>query len=161
MRRAKGLSVFALCRAASVQPSTWWRLRTGRTARIRRGTVQKLLAALNDKPVERIALDDHHAPRVIRAIYRGHVLHIAALFGLRGEDVLDRPEAREFWEVRALAMSCTSTDFGIRGADLARAIGVSKQVVSWNLKKAEDMRDDPKVDALVERMGRLIAAKEA
>ena len=44
-------------------------------------------------------------------------------------------------------------------AGTAEAAGMTKQAVSECLKRVEDLRDDPAIDALVERVSRLISGR--
>ena len=157
-RRKLGIRPFALCRRAGVPVSTWWRVATGRMKAWRPSTGDRFMRALTHvEPTRRP--EDYEAERM-RLAYRGHLGMIALKMGVDPAKVQAEPNARRFWPVRCLAIYATSIELDIRGAELARALGLSKQVVSWNRKKAEDMRGDPTIDAMVESVGKFIKARE-
>jgi len=161
LRARLGVTYHALCKAAGVPCSTWWRAKTGRV-RWQSATEQKFRAALVQgvgKPPPKIRMTEQRQQLVL-GVFRGSLIALAHGLGLDPNEASARPGARAFWKARALALYCTAVEFDIRGADLARALGMSKQLVSWNLRQAEDMRDDPAIDGLVERTGRLIAARD-
>lgn len=62
--------------------------------------------------------------------------------------------------VRQVAIYVLNTEAAVRGADLAKALGVSKQAISKTLKAMEDKRDEPAFDALLNRVHELMNARE-
>lgn len=168
-RRSAGLSILALSRAARVAPSTYWFIRTGRV-RPQLKTLDRYLKALSsisacqtegvDAPAGESFFGDSGRSALIAAVYRGAMAFIASAFGEDPVNVVQRRSARAYWKIRALALWCASVEFDIRGAELGRAVGLSKQLVSWNLKQANKLQDDPAIRGLVERTGQAVAARE-
>lgn len=165
-RKASRRTVCALCREANIPVSTWWRVATGKKKAWRASTVRRLEAALAAQPGGRVKRVDTD---LALAAYRGHVAAISARLGIDPAEVVASIPSRSATQdpqwalaarVRALAIYCTVIEFNLPGAVLARAIGMTKQAVSWNLKRVEDLRDDPTVDQIIESVGRLIAARE-
>ena len=166
LRLAAGMSVSELSKRAGVAYSTYWFIRTGRVKPMRK-TLEKYAAGLSASPKvkPRAPFDE-----LALAAYRGHVAAISAKLGADPAEVVASIPSRSAtqdakWalaaKVRSLAIYCTVVEFNLPGAVLARAIGMTKQAVSWNLKRVEDLRDDPTVDDIIESVGRLIAAREA
>ncbi len=162
-RRAAGLSPTAMCRLAGVPGYNYWRARRGRVTPSP-ATLAKWAAAVSGQPMaacarQRVDSVGERGP-LIAAAYRGAIALLAVELGENAADVASRPSARGYWKIRALALYCVSVEFDIRGADLARALGLSRQIVSWNLRQANILQDDPATAALVERAGRIMAARE-
>lgn len=161
------MSVAGLCRRAGVPVSTYWRVQTGRKNGWWKQTREKFERALDGEaglPRSRMSADG-----VIRDLYRAYVVILAKEMGLRPEPVLasdpkaranTSPEWREAAHVRALAVYCVVTELGVPSARVGRAIGLTRAAVSQINKRVEDFRDDPKIDALVERVGALVSGRE-
>ena len=165
-RRAAGMSVSELSKRSGVAFSTYWFIRTGRTKPTLK-TLQRYAAGLVAVPK---AKPHSQLQTLALAAYRGHVAGISAKLGIDPAEVVASIPSRSAvhdpkWakaaKVRQLAIYCTVIEFNLPGAVLARAIGMTKQAVSWNLKQVEELRDDPTVDEIIESCGRLIAAREA
>lgn len=168
-RRRSGRTVTEFCRAAGVPVSTWWRAATGKQRRWYAPTLRKLerAARLDAAPV--VAKEKLNIG-LIRSTYRGHVIAIAKELGADAEEVLASDPARRAvhdpkWalaaRVRMLAIYCTTVGLGIPYAVLARAIGVTKQAVSWNVARARDLEDDPKFGPIMDAASRLVTARPA
>ncbi len=99
-------------------------------------------------------------PELVASTHRGYLAFFAGRLGFDALRVVERPKARAYWKVRALALSATSVHHDIGASELARSVGESKQIVHWNLRKAEDMRDDPEIEALMREAARLIAGRD-
>lgn len=163
-RRRIGVSVPELCRRAKVNYSTWWRATTGRKSP-RPSTLVRLRRGLNAPASPRRPRDN---ATLILTTFRGYAAHFAILLGADPAIALasepgKRSNASPAWrlaaEVRELAVYCTVVELDLRGAPVARAIGVTKAAVSQMLRRVEDDRSDPKVDAMVEAAGRLISGR--
>ncbi len=169
-RRASNRTVSGLCRDAGIPVSTWWGLATGKRKAWRASTIRKLEGALALPPRAGSVVRPRHNAQMVLAAYRGHIAAIAPRFGADPAEVAaSNPAWRAVrdpkWllaaKVRSLAIYCTVVEFDIPGAVVARAIGVTKQTVSAALRRVEDLRDDPAIEAIVEAAGRLISAREA
>ena len=156
LRQARGLSAQALCKRASVSFTAWWRAQNG--AAWRRDTERKLREALEGERGPKAA--PRPDPVLVRAAYKGHLALQAARLGVDVNLVL-KSRARDFWELRALAMFSTSVEFDIRGADLARALGMSRQIVSWNIKQANALKDENLLGRLSDEADRHISPEAA
>lgn len=146
--------------------STYWRVATGRRHKWQPRTLQKLAAALQGgRPLPRSRAE---ACELLAATYRGYAALIARELGADPQKVLDsdpasRATASAEWalaaKVRALAVYCVVIEFAVPAARVAAAIGVTRAAASQMLRRVEDFRDDASVDALVERVGRLISGR--
>ncbi len=164
-RVANNLSVRAVCKFAGVPITTYWRIATGR-ARPRPATLWRLQDAIK---VARKGDRQAAAPKsLLVGTYRGFLALIAREQGLDPEAVAaSQPSLSKVsdpaWlaaaRVRALAVYCTHVELGVPGRRVAEAAGMTKQAVSECLKRVEDLRDDPAIDALVERVSRLISGR--
>lgn len=121
---------------------------SGGLARLRRSLRQ--LEAVEEKDM---------AGRIAVCVFRAHVLALAAELDLDGPALLavdprDRthPDFSNANHVRRLATYMTVTGLDVPSRYVARAAGVTKQAVSKWLPKVEDMRDDPAVDDLLDRV---------
>ncbi len=157
-RTRAGLSIAELSRRAGVAYSTYWFIREGKV-KPQASTLKRYAEALQGRPRPKVK-DVRARDPFICSTYRGYLALIADRLGFDPLRVVERPKARAFWRVRALALNATSVLHDVGAAELGRAIGESKQIVHWNLRQAEDMRDDPKIDALMREAARLIAEKD-
>lgn len=165
-RSEKGLSVLALCKIAGVSPVTYWRWKTDRTGAPKLRTIQRLAAALDGKawPARRMP------PPLIRQHFAIVHAYCAKTLGLiEAESVMVDPHANRprdpgwlsHMRARRLAIYMVVTMGNIRGTELAKAIGVSKQAISKTLRAVEDCRDDPAFDELINRIEQLMEVEEA
>ena len=119
-------------RPLSFHLSLAWRAARGH-GRWRAGTLRKFREALDaPRPPKAQRGAD---PALVLGVYRAHLQEQARDLGLPVDEVL-ASRTREHWKLRARAMFAVSVEFDITGADLARALGLSKQIVSWNIKQA-------------------------
>lgn len=154
-RRCLGISAHRLSKTAGVQPSTYFRAARGRVTPSSR-TLARWAEALAQAPV---VPDRKFTPeRYARMIWRGYVVVLAPRLGAAATDVLaSKPRRRAtsdpVWNkcalIRSAAIYCTVTALGVRGATLARGMGLSKQAVSLALRRIEAMRDNAEFDALL------------
>jgi transcriptional regulator with XRE-family HTH domain len=151
-RQRAGLTVLELSRRARIAPSTYWFIKTGRT-KARDNTLSRYAQALT-------SAGDETRSHPARAMYRSSLAYIALQMGFDPAEVSENPNARGFWKARALALSSVAADLGLRHAELGRALGLSKQIVNWNIKQAMHMQDDPALKWYFEAAGKL-AAQEA
>lgn len=167
-RRERNISISALCRAAGVARSTYQFARAGRhnpnkktEARLRRALVEIKSESKISLPCSRTSLNG-----ILRNLYRACVIILAKELGVDPEAVLSsnpqvRATASEGWRqaayVRALAVYCVGIYHDVPAAQVGRAIGLTRAAVSQINRRAHDFRDDPKIDALVERIGVLVS----
>ncbi len=163
-RRAAGLSVLALCAASGVAYPTYWRAATGQGV-ARPSTLRRLRAGLTAPPQAKPPVNE----ALTAYAYRGFLAAYAQAAGVDLEAVLAsepkrRANSNALWReaarLRALAVYSTAKKFDLRGARLAAAIGLTRQAVSLMFRRVEDMRDDPDIDALIERAGRMLSGRQ-
>jgi transcriptional regulator with XRE-family HTH domain len=165
-RKAKGIPAPVLCERAGIDYSTYHRgMRSTRQPRA--ATLAKLAAALDRDCLPTPARSTDAA--LILATYRGWAAWFAAQTGIDAAGALASdprlranasPQWRRAAQVRELAVYCTVTELDLGGARVARAIGVTRAAVSLMLRRVEDARDDPSVDAMVEAAARLISGRK-
>jgi transcriptional regulator with XRE-family HTH domain len=167
-RKAAGFTVAALCRKAQVPISTYWRVAKGRKKRWRDATVEKFQAALVGQSCPGRAPEPTAPPDHLASIYRAYVAILSPELGADPETVLasdpslratSSPQWREAARVRAIAVYCVSIELAVPAARVAAAIGVTRAAASAMLRRVEDFRDDPEIDALVERVGKLVSGR--
>jgi hypothetical protein len=149
-RAHNDLSHRQLCEFSGVHPTHWHDLR--------RGALQP-----TDRTVQRLEkASRRRRARCLPATLADFFWTIAGLFGeaygLSPEDVFSGswgPGVRS--NCRRLAMYVMTVELLVSNADLARAIGQTRQ----NIKQARDIvetrRDDPAIDALLERVARRVS----
>lgn len=162
-RQALQVSRLALCLAANVGERTYRRLVTGAVVS-QRGTVIRLRRALDQlsgapKPAP--------APSIVAAFWRSAV--ICLCHELKADVTLALDESRHSspedpeWVRAARARQCAfylaHVEFSVGFADLAAAVGSSKQRVHKAVRRIEDLRDDPDLDALLERTAAAITGR--
>jgi hypothetical protein len=165
-RRELKLSISGLCRRANVPVTTYWRVATGRKKQWYPGTLKKFERALAVRePAPKPPADD----KAIGDLYRAYVVILAGEMGQDPERVLRsnprwRLNTSSQWRdaayVRALAVYCVTIQLDLSAARVGRAIGLTRAAVSQINRRVEDFRDDPKIDALVERIGQLVSGRE-
>lgn len=165
-RQRMGLSEHALCKKAAVHFVTYWRLKTGATKSPSPRTMERLTAALENRPPRAKPLP----PGVLRQYFNTVLALCAQAAGLRDLDAIatdphaNRPRDLNWiaaMRVRQVAIYVVSTEGNVSGAELARAIGTTKQAISKARRTIEDRRDDPAFDALLDRVGELMRGKAA
>ncbi|MEW6256553.1 MAG: hypothetical protein AB1592_11400 [Pseudomonadota bacterium] len=164
-RVVAGLTVKALCGAATVDVSTYWRILGGQSAPQRR-TIVKLTRAL-----DRLAgtVPPAPPPAVVAATWRAAVLCLCHAIGAEPALALDAsghssPEDKAWMRAaraRQLAFYLVHVELGVGFAELAAAVGSSKQRVHKAVRKVEDLRDDPEIDALIERTAAAITGRQS
>ena len=164
-RRAK-LSARELCARAGVHCYVYYRARLGQT-RPRASTLARLRTGLERGAPKLSKRND--ADAVIRATFRGWCAYFAVRLGIDvaktlGSDPKLRANASLEWRqaarARELSVYCTVTELDLPGARVARAIGVTRAAVSLMLRRVEDTRDDPAIEAMVEEAARLMSGRE-
>lgn len=164
-RQAAGLTATAMCRRANIPTCTYFRARAGRVTPSEETLGRWARALRGGAPQSRRGMA---AAALIRAVYRGYVATLAPRLGADAALVLSSDPRRSAnfdpaWaaaaRVRSLALYCAAIELDIPGARLAAAVGMTKQAISVAMRRVEDMRDDPAVDALLEECGRLISGR--
>lgn len=147
-RKKQGLTILELTRRARIAPSTYWSARKN-NARTRQATLERLSQSLGGW---RTPTGPHEA---VRAQYRARLAYVARELGLDPVDVLNSPGVREYWKPRAHAMALVVADLDIPHSELGRALGLSKQIVNWNIKQALAMAEHARLAWFSEKSGRL------
>lgn len=167
-RCAAGISVNAIAQASGVAASLYWRARKGQPKRER--TLARWSHALHALRIQRRARAQREpiSEDVIRACYRGWVVYFAGQENIDpalalASDPSQRRTSDEAWMaaagVRAFAVYCAVIELNLRGGLVASSVGLSKQGVSAILRRVEDLREDPLVDARLEAAGLLISGR--
>ncbi len=168
IRVEAGLSPYRMCQSAMVPTGTYFRFRAG-SRKPRPATIDRWLSVLVGGPNARQLSGQPVTDALVAGVYRGFLAAYAQAVGASPEAVLaSDPRLRangdpawgEAARLRALAVYSTSIEFDLRGARLAAAIGLTRQAVSLILRRVEDMRDDPDIDALIERAGRMLSGRQ-
>jgi len=145
-RAALGLSHSELCRLTRLDHNTWWSLRRG-LSQPHKGTIKRLTEALDGRrPPEPMG------PAMVKTLYRLAVFSLAKERGENARAVLviatdftsEKPRDPAWLAaatIRRLAMYLVTVEFEVTNADLARAIGCSRQNVHQARKSVEDMRE--------------------
>lgn len=160
LRLRKRISIASLSRAAQMKTRTWPRIVDGRQVP-QRETLQRVEAALNGLPAQFPVPE-----RLLAGVYRGAL----ALLAREHQITLDAIEATDFsvtrahdasWRLanrcRQMAVYLVKIEYEITGEAIGALAGVSKMAVSKTLETVEDWRDDPKVDALLDRVRAIVA----
>lgn len=172
LRVMNGLTIGEVCRRAGMtQPNQYYRYRAG-TVRARPAKLRLLKEVIEGRSWPRRPMPSKLPEPMFRALiastYRGFLAVLAREQGLDPEAVAaSQPSLSKVsdpaWlaaaRVRALAVYCTCVELDVPGRRVAQAAGMTKQAVSECLKRVEDLRDDPAIDALVERVSRLISGR--
>lgn len=158
-RERAGIRRYALAKTAGVSYSHYWALRK-RKHHPQPSTLRRLEAALGELTGGPIAVKalagEASRADLVAGVYRGYLGQIAGLLGLDVEAALANPRRREFWKARALALACANGAFNFPRSELARALGISKQLAHWNVRKAEELREtDPEVRRIAAQIDRL------
>lgn len=168
LRAAKEISHSALCSVARVHPSTWFYLRSGDQAP-RGKTLDRLergLAALigeQPRPANLIAAFVRAAEAIV-------LMQVAGDRRLMRELTPDRlrrgkhrqlPKAIEAGRLARIGIYLAAVEFEVGNAELARALGVTRQAVHKTRNAIEDLRERPSVDALLERCRALLKGEAA
>lgn len=120
-------------------------------------TLARLKLALQRLALARDCGTDHRAAM----IYRMAVALAAGALGRDAAAVLKSDPGRRAtqdpaWmaaaEVRRLAFYLMNAGAGMKQTEVARAAGVKKQTVSLAVRELEDMREDAKFDAMLDRL---------
>lgn len=157
-RRVASISRERLCARAGVPVRTWFRIANG--ALPRDATLARLRAALrmmrreaSSRPVE----DEG----VLVLAYRGALGLVASAMGLDPvEAIRADPQANRpfdpLWRsqatARARALYVLNIEALVPMSLAGELAGVTKQAVSKVLRQIEDSRDDPTIDAMIERI---------
>lgn len=163
-RQALSVSRLTLCLAANVGERTYRRLVTGAVVS-QRGTLIRLRRALDQ--LAGAPAPAAPAPSIVAAFWRSAV--ICLCHELKADVTLALDETRhsspedQDWVRAARARQCAfylaHVEFSVGFAELAAAIGSSKQRVHKAVRRIEDLRDDPELDALLERTAAAITGR--
>lgn len=160
-RREIGVSVSSMLDAAGVHNSAWWEGRAGKVA-TRDSTLRRLAVGLDRLAAGR---DRMPAPRLIAAAVRAceeiirQKVRSPALIVACNPNRAPRggnPRALPARRVRTLAIYVAAVELEIENADLARALGCARQNIKQLRDEVEDLRDDKRVDALLDRIAALL-----
>jgi transcriptional regulator with XRE-family HTH domain len=159
-RIALRLSQAKLCRLAEVDQVAWQRIRTNKQ-KPRQQTLVKLEAALGGA-----------APRPTSNVIKSYLLTVmrwlAEKTGHDPEIICEQDFSAErpnipIWlaaaRLRRMAMYILTVELQIGNAELARAIGCSRQNVKQARDSVEDIRAAPHLDALLERAAQLVRGR--
>lgn len=164
LRVASGHTVRALCTAANVGTATYRRLISGECAPQPR-TLIKLSRAL-----DRLAAGEAASPPpdLVCATWRAAVLFLSAELGADADRALapDDGVSRPFdpaWmraaRARQLAFYLVHVELQVSLTALGEACGTTKQRVHKAARTVEDLRDDPAIDALLNRAAAAVTGK--
>lgn len=184
-RQKLGITGHRLVIEAGMRPVNWYRWKRGSQPNAK--TLRKLRAALDRleaDPARRRssaapagaksggdgpARQAEASPELIKSTYRGFFVAICHHFGAKPQALLDVDPSRtarmdpvwmEAAKIRALAVYCTVIEFDLRLTQIAGVLDITKQAVSVMLRRVEDLRDDPAIDALLTDTSRLLTGKE-
>ena len=160
-----GVSIEVLAAAAEISWRTYERARAGE--RVTARTLKKLGRALRALERRRPApkLD---RPGAARVAYRGSLAVLAAMAGLDAAAIaavdprVPKPASAVWNAAIALqqrAVYLAVTEFGLPITLAAGAAGITKQGVSLWVRRVEDARDDPALDALLTRAAEFMAGE--
>lgn len=119
---------------------------------IRPSTLRRLERALDE--LRRQARDPQP---FIAAVYRGLLVSLAHEAGLDPDQVINanpRHERGTIARARMRAFYLMVTEFDLTMTAVATIAGVTKQAISKSMREIEDERDDPVIDALLDRVAR-------
>ncbi|WP_407155194.1 hypothetical protein [Bradyrhizobium sp. STM 3557] len=156
-RKAAGLSHGELCRLAGIEVNNWFALLRG-AHRPSPKTLAKLEAAFGEaKPVK---------PRgIISGFHRLVVGLCADALGADRDAVLatdmskQRPQNPQWLraaQIQMMATYITAVELEVGNAELARALGQSRQAVQKARNRVEDLRDDAAIDAALVRVAGMV-----
>lgn len=153
-RQRRDLSVNRLCQLAGVSVRAYRYALAGRLKSApREATLKALQRALGERPKPRDGL--------ATMLWRGTLALIAPHFSL---DPLMAPSdpAKIAGRARTLAAWCVCTATDLGNAELARAIGVSRQNIKQLVDEAADWRDlDPVIADLTDRIAAVLRGRDA
>lgn len=163
-RRARsGVAVERLVAEAGVHRDTWFLARRG--AQMREATLQRLADALDRLIVEAPAA---RPPFVVAALVRAvvEILRQAAAGDGALMAALDPhrrraspPAALPATRLQSLAVYLIAVELEVPNAELARALGVTRQNVKKLRTTIEDLREDERVDALFARCAAVMTGR--
>lgn len=162
-RAALAVSQARLCQEAGIAESTYWRASGGSTPQ------RRILVRLS-RALDRIEAGRKAAPLdVVTGFYRSACVIFAGELGADAAGALAAPCARSNLDprnrlagkARRLAFYLTLNAYEVPRADLARAIGYSKQAASAALADIEDARgEDASLDDTINRIGHLLTGRD-
>ena len=156
-RRHAGLAANALIAAARINPRTWILLQRGIGADDprRQNTLRRLLDAIDALQAAQAA----KAPSAIVALVR--VVEMMLRERVEGRAELEaalgiRRRRQNAARLRHLVIYLVAVELEISNADIARALGITRQAVKQVRDDVEGLRDRPIVDAWLDSMAVLI-----
>jgi transcriptional regulator with XRE-family HTH domain len=156
-RKASGLTHSELCRRAGVDQRNWFNLLSGAHAALP-ATLRKLSRALDAQAPAR-------PPQILVAFHRVCLGLVADALGLDRTTVLttdfsvQRPALAGWLEAaraRMIAIYITSVELEVDNAELARALGTTRQAIKKARDRIEDLRDDAAIDAAIEAVSQQV-----
>jgi transcriptional regulator with XRE-family HTH domain len=168
VRQAHGFSIERLSSEANVAGS-WYRKIAADPARASEGVLSRLASALR-RLREGQRQDEAMHASLVAASYGGFLAAICREQGLdvalvRAADPRAGKTADATWRAtaraRQLAIYLTNISLGVQQRVLARAVGLTPAAICLGLKTIEDLRDDPVIDALIERCARQVTGHAA
>lgn len=156
-RKTAGLSHEEFCRRAKAGTRNWFRLVRGEQ-KPTPALLKRLNAALGDAQAAR--------PRpVVKAFHRLVMIEIARAQDfdvavlLATDFSVQRPHVPDWLaasRIQSMALYITAVELEVGNAELARALGVSREAVRKARNKIEDLRDDAAIDALLNRVAQQV-----
>lgn len=153
-RKIAGLSHEEFCRRARAGTRNWFRLVRGEQQPTP-ALLKRLNAALHDTPPPK-------PPQVVKGFHRLVMIEIARAQDfdvavlLATDFSVQRPHVPEWLaasRIQSMALYITAVELEIGNADLARALGVSREAVRKARNKIEDLREEGNaMDALLNRV---------
>ncbi len=168
VRRNAGLSIDRLAAEAAVA-SSWYRKIAADPSRASEAVLSRLASALR-RLREGQRQDEAMLAALVGATYGGFLAAVCTEQGLdvaavRAADPRAGKTADAAWRAtaraRQLAIYLTNISLGVQQRVLARAVGLTPAAVCLGLKTIEDLRDDPAIDALIERCARAVTGHAA
>jgi hypothetical protein len=153
--------LMAFLRFAGVPYITWYPLARGEVQPSGR-TLKRLKAAMQGAPLQA------KQPAVIAAFHRLVMVLLADAQGLDRTAVLatdfsvQRPQNaawRAASEVRMFAVYITAVELCVENVDVAAALSISRQAVKKARDRVEDLREQPAIDSLIDRVAAMAAGR--
>lgn len=168
IRLARGISVRQMLNAAGVDAKTWydgkahhWATRSDTRARLMAALDQLMGTRAAARPPQLIAAFVQMTERLLGAeIGRSRRLANALCYHRpRGKNAAPAVEAKR---IRRLAIYLTAVELVVENAELARALGCSRQNIKQARDDVHDLRDDhAAVDAMLDRVALLLKGDAA
>lgn len=168
VRQAHGISQNKLAAEAGLS-RTWYQTILADPCRASEAVLSRLASALR-RLREGQRQDEAMLAALVGATYGGFLAAVCTEQGLdvaavRAADPRAGRTADPVWRsgarARQLAVYLTNISLGVQQRVLARAVGLTPAAICLGLKTIEDLRDDPAIDALIERCARAVTGHAA